>query len=327
MSARPFLPIAVVASRARRSHCTGAAAPAILRLHARPLADLLPAKTAPQPEGPILPDRLSELCHELVLVNRILANEGVLDAFGHVSVRHPEDPGRYLLARSRAPALVVPEDILEYTLDSEPVQPPVARPVTERAIHGCIYAARGDVMAVCHHHAPAVPPFCIAGKPIVPVFHLGATIGEATPLWDQHDAFGDTNLLVANNDTGRSLAQALGRHPVVLMRGHGATVVGGSLRELVARAIFLCQNADYQMRAHLLGAPQTLHPGETRLAGQSNIAPGVLTKIWDFYHMRLIEAGRLGPRAAATTASRAKTKPDETKTARIGSKNNKKKRR
>ncbi len=232
-----------------------------------------------------MPDHLSDLVQELVLANRILANEGVLDAFGHVSARHPEEPGRYLLARSRAPALVVPEDILEYTLDSEPVTPPVARPVTERPIHGCIYAARSDVMAVCHHHAPAVLPFCVAGKPIVPVFHLGATIGEATALWDSQDEFGDTNLLVANNDEGRSLARALGRHPVVLMRRHGATVVGGSLREMFARSIFLCQNAEYQMRAHLLGAPQALRPGEVRLAGQSNIAPGVLTKTWDFYHM------------------------------------------
>ena len=284
--------------------CTKAAAPGILRLHLPPLADLVPAKTTPQPEGQILPDSLSDLFEELVLANRILANEGVLDAFGHVSVRHPTDPGRYLLARSRAPALVVSEDILEYTLDSEPVKPPVARPVTERTIHGCIYAARSDVMAVCHHHAPAVLPFCVAGKPIMPVFHLGATIGEATPLWDQQDEFGDTNLLVANNDEGASLARALGRHPVVLMRRHGATVVGGGLRELVARSIFLCQNAEYQMRAHLLGAPQPLYPEEAKLAGQSNIAPGVLTKTWDFYHMRLVEAGRLPPRAAAKTAAR-----------------------
>ena len=187
----------------RHRHGAKAAVPGILRLHLPPLADLVPVKTTPQPEGQILPDSLSELFDELVLANRILANEGVLDAFGHVSVRHPKDPGRYLLARSRAPALVVSEDILEYTLDSEPVKPPVARPVTERTIHGCIYAARSDVMAVCHHHAPAVLPFCVAGKPIVPVFHLGATIGEETPLWDQQDEFGDTNLLVANNDEGR----------------------------------------------------------------------------------------------------------------------------
>jgi HCOMODA/2-hydroxy-3-carboxy-muconic semialdehyde decarboxylase len=298
--------------------------PGILGLHLPPLADLVPAKTAPQPEGQILPDSLSDLFEELVLANRILANEGVLDAFGHVSVRHPKNPGRYLLARSRAPALVVSEDILEYALDSEPVKPPVARPVTERHIHGCIYAARSDVMAVCHHHAPAVLPFCIAGKPIVPVFHLGATIGGETPLWDPHDEFGDTSLLVANNDEGASLARALGRHPVVLMRRHGATVVGGGLRELVARSIFLCQNAEYQMRAHLLGTPQTLHPGEARLAGESNVAPGVLTKTWDFYHMRLIEAGRLPPRPAAKAASRGRAKPVAKPAARVAA--NKKRR-
>ena len=148
------------------------------------------------------------------------------------AIRH--DPGRYLLSRSRAPALVEPDDILEYTLDSEPVKPPIARPYSERVIHGCIYQARSDVMAVCHHHAAAVLPFCIAGKPIKPVFHLGAVIGDETPMWDQHDEFGDTNLLVVKPEEGRSLARALGQHSVVLMLRHGATVVGNSLKELVS---------------------------------------------------------------------------------------------
>ena len=116
-------------------------------------------------------------------------------------------------------------------------------------------------MAVCHHHAPAVMPFCVSGKPIVPVFHLGATIGEQTPFWDQADEFGDTNLLVVKPEEGQSLARALGRHWVVLMRRHGATVAGTSLKELVSRSIFLCQNAEYQMKAYLLGAPQPLRPG------------------------------------------------------------------
>ena len=105
-------------------------------------------------------------------------------------------------------------------------------------------------MAVCHHHAPAVLPFCIAGVPIVPVFHLGAAVGETTPFWDQRDEFGDTNLLVVKPEEGRSLARALGPHPVVLMNRHGATVVGGDLRELVSRSIFLCDNARYQLQAH-----------------------------------------------------------------------------
>ena len=214
-----------------------------------------------------MPDSLTEIIEELVLANRILANEGVLDAFGHVSVRHPSDPGRYLLSRSRSPLLVETDDIVEYKLDSEPVKRQTARGYTERVIHGCIYQARSDVMAVCHNHAASVLPFCVAGKPIVPVFHVGATIGEQTPFWDQHDEFGDTNLLVVKPEEGQSLARALGKHSVVLMRRHGATVVGGCLKELVSRSIFLCQNAEYQMRAYMLGAPSPLRPGEVKLAG------------------------------------------------------------
>ena len=157
-----------------------------------------------------MPDKLNDIVAELALANRILANEGVLDAFGHVSARHPGDPGRYLLPRARSPGLVEPGDILEFTLDSEPVKPPKVHMYAERVIHGCIYQARPDVMAICHHHAPAVMPFAIAGKPIVPVFHLGAAGGEDMPFWDQHDEFGDTNLLVVKPEEGRSLARALG---------------------------------------------------------------------------------------------------------------------
>src|SRR6201996_1285198 len=120
---------------------------------------------AAKSEVPKVPDKLIDIKEELALANRILAHEGVLDAFGHVSVRHPGDPGRYLLSRSRSPALVEAGDILEYTLDSEPVRPPTAHLYAERVIHGCIYQARPDVTAVCHHHAPAVMPFDIAGKP------------------------------------------------------------------------------------------------------------------------------------------------------------------
>ena len=121
---------------------------------------------------------LTEIIEELAIANRILANEGVLDAFGHVSIRHPTDPGRYLLSRSRSPLLVEPDDILEYTLDSEPVKPP-ERAAIFRASHPWLHLSGAhDVMAVCHHHAPAVMPFCIAGKPILPVFHVGAAIGE-----------------------------------------------------------------------------------------------------------------------------------------------------
>jgi ribulose-5-phosphate 4-epimerase/fuculose-1-phosphate aldolase len=249
-----------------------------------------------------MPSQLANAAYELALASRMLANEGVLDAFGHVSLRHPGDPGRFLLSRSRSPQLVEPADILEYTLDAEPVRPPTQRLFAERVIHGSIYQARPDVMAVCHHHAPAVLPFCIAGVPIVPVFHLGAATGAPIPFWDQQDEFGDTNLLVAKPEEGRSLARALGVHAAVLMNHHGATVVGADLPELVSRSIFMCQNAVYQLQAHLLGKVVPLTAGETRLAGSLNALPNVVGRTWEYWSQRLAEAGRLPSRAAVRKA-------------------------
>jgi ribulose-5-phosphate 4-epimerase/fuculose-1-phosphate aldolase len=236
--------------------------------------------------------------YELALASRMLANESVLDAFGHVSLRHPNDPERYLLPRSRSPQLIEPSDVLEFTLDSEPVKPATEKLFAERVIHGCIYQARSDVMAVVHHHAPAVLPFAIAGVPIVPVFHLGAAVGEDMPFWDQRDEFGDTNLLVVKPEEGRSLARALGKHPAVMMTHHGATVVGGDVRELVSRAIFMCQNAQYQLQAHLLGKVVPLSGGETRLAGVINALPNVVGRTWEYWSMRLDHAGLLPRRSA-----------------------------
>jgi HCOMODA/2-hydroxy-3-carboxy-muconic semialdehyde decarboxylase len=242
-----------------------------------------------------VPDSLADLRRELAIANRILAHEGVLDAFGHVSVRHPTDPGRYLLSRSRSPLLIEPADILEYTLDSEPVKKPTAHLYAERVIHGCIFQARPDVMAVCHHHAPAIMPFCVAGVPLVPVFHLGAAIGEHVPFWDQYDEFGATNLLVVKPEEGASLARALAGHSAVLMHRHGATVVGGGVRELVSRAIFMCQNADYHLRARALGYPNILHEGEVKLAGALSLMPNVVTRTWEYWTMRLAMSGRMVP--------------------------------
>ncbi len=248
-----------------------------------------------------MPDKFQDVIEELALANRILANEGVLDAFGHVSARHPRDPQRYLLPRSRSPALIEPGDILQFTLDSEPVTPPRVHLYAERVIHGCIYQARPDVMAVCHHHAPAIMPFAIAGKPIVPVFHLGAAMGEAPPFWDQHDEFGDTNLLVVKEEEGRSLARALGQHSAVLMNRHGATLVGGGLKELVSRAIFMCQNAEYQLRALMLGAPAALHRGEIRLAGALSRMPTVATRTWEYWSARVPARGASPARPGKTS--------------------------
>jgi HCOMODA/2-hydroxy-3-carboxy-muconic semialdehyde decarboxylase len=258
-----------------------------------------------------VPETPSDLIEELVLANRILANEGVFDAFGHVSVRHPADPGRYLLSRARAPLLIEPDDILEYNLESEPLTRSSMRPYSERVIHGCIYQARGDVVAVCHNHAPALMPFCVSGKPVVPISHVGATMGTQAPFWDQADEFGDTNLLVVKPEEGQSLARTLGKHSVVLMRRHGATVVGGSLKELVARSIFLCENARYQMQAYLLGVPTPLRPGEVKPAGDGNVLPAVLERNWEYWVHRLAMAGEWPPAAKAGGAAPGATTEKE----------------
>jgi ribulose-5-phosphate 4-epimerase/fuculose-1-phosphate aldolase len=216
----------------------------------------------------------------------------VLDAFGHVSLRHPNDPGRYLLSRSRSPGLIEATDILEFTLDSEPVAPPSVQLYAERVIHGCIYQARPDVMAVCHHHAPAGDAVLRCWRSPVPVIHVAAIMGETVPFWDQRDEFGDTNLLVVRQEEGRSLARALGPHSAVLMRRHGATVVGGNVRELVFRSIAMCQNAEYQMRALTLGSLGPLTPGETKLAAAINLSSGPLARTWEYWTARAKSAGR-----------------------------------
>jgi ribulose-5-phosphate 4-epimerase/fuculose-1-phosphate aldolase len=251
-----------------------------------------------------MPDTLAETRHELAVANRILGHEGVLDAFGHVSVRHPGDPGRYLLPRSRSPELIEPADILEFTLDSAPVVPPSVQMYSERVIHGEIYKARPDVMAVCHHHAPAVMPFCITGEPLVPVFHLGATIGASVPYWDSLDEFGDTNLLVVKPEEGASLARALGSNSLVLMRRHGATVVGASLRELVFRSIYSCLNAVYLSEGRKLGTVGALTPGEIEMAGAINKIPSVPLRTWEYWATRLAKRGGMPPRPGSTAAAR-----------------------
>ncbi len=259
-----------------------------------------------------MPSSLDDVRYDLALASRMLANEGVLDAFGHVSLRHPADPDRYLLSRSRSPQLVEASDVLEFTLDSEPVKPATEKLFAERVIHGCIYQARPDVTAVCHHHAAAVLPFAIAGVAIVPVFHLGAAVGEDMPFWDQRDEFGDTNLLVVKPEEGRSLARALGKHPAVLMTHHGATVVGADVRELVSRSIFMCQNAQFQLQAHMLGKVVPLSRGETKLAGVINALPNVVGRTWEYWSMRLEQAGRLPARSASarkSSQSKSKSRP------------------
>ncbi len=196
-----------------------------------------------------MPNKLAEARAELALANRIVANEGVLDAFGHVSMRHPDNPNRYFLSRSRAPELVEPGGLIEYDLNSMPVAEPGVPQYSERVIHGEIYKARPDVMSVCHHHAPAFMPLLATGTDYMPIFHLGAVGGIKPPFWDQHDEFGDTNMLVVKPEEGASLARALGRHWMVLMKRHGVTVAGTGVRDCVFRTIYAARNAEYQVNA------------------------------------------------------------------------------
>ncbi len=281
-----------------------------------------------------MPDNLAQLREELAVANHILSNEGVLDAFGHVSIRHPTDPGRYLISRHRAPELVEPADILELTLDSQPVTPTNLRLYGECVIHGEIYKARPDVQAVCHHHAPEVMPYAIAGVPLVPVFHLGAPIGPKVPIWDSRDDFGNTALVLVKPEEGQSLAKALGPHWVILMRRHGATVVGTSLRELVFRTVYSCRNAGLQTQAHLLGHVGALTPEEIEHARTYNLRPGPVNRAWDYWIRRLAERrashaaqpaaapAPAGKRAAKRTSrpaaksGRAKPKPARAKAAK-----------
>jgi len=258
---------------------------------------------------------LIEARRELSLANRIVANEGVIDAFGHVSMRHPDNPRRYLLSRSRAPELVAPEDFIEYDLDSQPVREPSVTQYSERVIHGEIYKARPEVMSVCHHHCAAFMPLLATGTDYVPVFHLGAIGGIKPPFWDQHDEFGDTNMLVCKLEEGASLARALGPHWMVLMKRHGVTVAGTSVRDCVFRSVYSARNAEYQVQSLAIGgAVASLSPGEAQLAGQIGTKTTGLTRSWEYWSMRVAKAG--GAVATPAKPARAKAKPKRAAKAR-----------
>jgi ribulose-5-phosphate 4-epimerase/fuculose-1-phosphate aldolase len=259
-----------------------------------------------------MPSKLDRTREQLARANRMIANEGVLDAFGHVTMRHPTDPGRFLMSCSRAPELVQPDDIHEFTLNSQIVKPIEARLYGERVIHGEIYKARPEVNAVCHHHAPSILPFCISGAELKPVYHLGAILGEKVPFWDGRDEFGDTTLIVAKPEEGASLARALGPHWIVLMRRHGASVAGKTLEELTFRTIYTARNAAMQIQAYTLGFVSPLNAAETALAGEYNLRPGPLMRAWEYWSVRL---DKLEGAWAASKPRAAGAKPASTKRA------------
>ena len=220
------------------------------------------------PSGPVSAGPADRhLLADLVAANRILADYCVLDGYGHVSVRHNRDPNRYLLSRSLAPALVTANDIMEYDLDSTPVDAQDRTLYLERFIHGEIYKVRPDVQAVVHNHSPSVIPFGVTTVPLRPLYHMAAFIGEGAPVFEIRDVGGMTDMLIRHPELGRALAETLGEKAAALMRGHGAVVVGASLAAVVARSIYLEMNAKLQAQALALDTKITyLDPEEARLA-------------------------------------------------------------
>jgi HCOMODA/2-hydroxy-3-carboxy-muconic semialdehyde decarboxylase len=223
---------------------------------------------------------------DLVVANHILANEGVLDAFGHVSVRHPADADRFLISRTRAPELVEAEDLQLLDLHGARLAGNEQRSYEEVAIHAAVYRGRADVGAVVHSHADSVIPFGVTGVPLRPIYHMGSVIGSEIPVWDIAERFGETDLLVRDEAQGDSLAAALGGRTVVLMRGHGCVVTGADLRAAVFAAIYLERNAMLLAAALRLGEVRSLSAGETRRASEM-LRGRAGERTWEYWVRRL----------------------------------------
>jgi HCOMODA/2-hydroxy-3-carboxy-muconic semialdehyde decarboxylase len=260
----------------RRRFVTGAACALALGLPRRAAAQAASA-------GPAAP----QLIEDLVAANRILADQGVVDGYGHVSVRHDRDPGRYLMSRSLAPELVTAADIMEYDLDSEPVDPRGRTSYLERFIHGEIYRVRPDVRSIVHNHSPSVIPFGVTGVPLRPLYHMSAFLADGAPVFDiRAAAGGPTDMLVRTPALGRALAQTLGARAVALMRGHGAVVVGAGLPQAVFRSVYTEMNARLQAQAMALGGPVTyLSPEEAKLV-EASVGP-TLSRPWELWKRKV----------------------------------------
>lgn len=246
-------------------------------------ADVVGAqKAAPASRGPVN----SGLLDDLAAASRILADQGVVDAFGHVSLRHPSAPDRFLMSRSLAPALVQPDDILEYDLDAEPCDAGGRGSFLERFIHGEIYKARPNVMSVVHSHSPSVIPFGLVAAPMRAMFHNAAFLAGGVPVFDIRKKFGATDMLVGNHAKGTALAEVLADRPVVLMRAHGSVAVGPSLMVAVFRAVYTEVNARLQAQASVLGGPiAALDAEEGVKADAINLTSSA--RAWDLWKRRV----------------------------------------
>lgn len=222
----------------------------------------------------------------LVAANRILAREEVVDAFGHVSVRDPENPKRYVMARSRSPELVEFGDLIRFEQDGRSLDPGNRTPYGERMIHGAVYEARSDVNAVVHNHAYSLLPFGITGRTLEPVVHVASVIGSTIPTWDIATRFNETDMLVRTMEQGRDLAATLGRNTCALMRGHGAVVATASLKEAVITAIYLKIDAEVQLQAMAIGTPRRLSDGEVERSRETQFSPLALDRAWEYFCAR-----------------------------------------
>jgi HCOMODA/2-hydroxy-3-carboxy-muconic semialdehyde decarboxylase len=207
---------------------------------------------------------LASARRDLVIANRILAHEGILDAFGHVTVRHPDHADRFIMAWARAPELVEDGDLMEFSLDGTLLDTSSRHPYLERFIHGAVYEQRPEVMAVVHNHTLSILPFSISKTVrLRPVIHTGAVLGGEVPVWNIADEFGsNTNMLVINIEQGRSLARTLGQGGIALMRGHGSVVVGPDIPGVVNACMSMDKNARVQLQAVQFGELIPLSPGE-----------------------------------------------------------------
>ena len=232
---------------------------------------------------------------DLVIANKVLARVGAVDAYGHVSVRHDKAADRYFMSRSIAPELVTAADIMEYDLDSVPVDPKGRATYLERFIHGEIYRVRPDVLAIVHNHSPSVIPFGVTGAQLRPLYHMSAFLWPGVPVFEIRGAGGSaTDMLIRNPTLGQALATTLGAGPVALMRGHGAVVVGGGLPEAVFRSVYTEVNARLQAQAMALGGDVTyLDPEEAKKA-QASIA-GTIPRPWELWKRKALAAGAKTP--------------------------------
>ena len=232
------------------------------------------------------------LIEDVVAANHILFAQGIVDAFGHVSVRTAPNAARYLISRSLAPAQVTASDIIEYDLDSNPAAGDTRTSYRERFIHGEIYRARPDVMSIVHCHAPSLIPFSITKVPLRPVYHNSSFVGEGIPVFEIRDTAGDSDMLVGTPELGRALAKVLANKPAVLMRGHGAVIVGKSIIDAVARSVYLDVNARVQAQAMAMGTRiDYLSDGEVKKRG----ATDEYTRAWELWKSQVTPPAAVRP--------------------------------